>query len=63
VVQGVVERVAFAWSNPSDSAATGRYGDDLRLFYTVAFAGADLFEADADHTITADLGEDDLEVA
>jgi nitrile hydratase len=61
--EGVVERVAFAWCGPTDSAATGRYGDNLQLFYTVAFAGADLFEADADHTITADLGEGDLEVA
>ena len=29
--------------------------------YTVAFAASDLFGAGADHTVTADLGESDLE--
>jgi hypothetical protein len=29
--------------------------------YTVAFAAADVFGPAADHTITADLGESDLE--
>jgi hypothetical protein len=29
--------------------------------YTVAFAAADLFGPAADHTITADFGESDLE--
>jgi hypothetical protein len=60
--EGLVERVAFAWPSPSDSAATGRYGD-LELVYTIAFAAADLFGADADHILTADLGEGDLEAA
>ena len=57
---GTVERVACAWPNPGESAATGRYGDP-ELVYTVAFAGADLFGPEADHTVTADLGESDLE--
>jgi nitrile hydratase len=57
---GRVERAAFAWPNPTESAATGRYGEP-ELVYTVAFAGTDLFGPDADHTVTADLGEDDLE--
>jgi nitrile hydratase len=60
--EGVVERVAFAWPNPGESATTGRYGD-LELVYTVAFAAADLFGAGADHVLTADLGESDLEAA
>jgi nitrile hydratase subunit beta len=59
---GVVERVAFAWPNPGESAATGRYGD-LELVYTIAFAAADLFGAGADHVLTADLAESDLEPA
>ena len=57
---GRVERVAFAWPNPAESAATGNYGEP-ELVYTVAFAAADLFGACADHTITADLPESDLE--
>jgi nitrile hydratase subunit beta len=57
---GTVERVACAWPNPSESAATGTYGEP-ELVYTVAFNGADLFGADADHTVTADFGESDLE--
>lgn len=60
--EGVVERPAFAWPDPGESAATGRYGD-LELFYTVAFTAAELFGADADHILTADLGESDLEPA
>ena len=60
--EGLVERVAFAWPNPCDSAATGSYGD-LELVYTVAFTAADLFGAGADHVLTADLGESDLEPA
>ena len=60
--EGLVERVAFAWPNPGDSATTGSYGD-LELVYTVAFTAADLFGADADHILTADLGEGDLEAA
>jgi hypothetical protein len=59
---GSVERVACAWPNPGESAATGRYGDP-ELVYTVAFAGADLFGSDADHIVTADLAESDLEEA
>ena len=42
------------------SAATGTYGEP-ELVYTVAFAGTDLFGPAADHTLTADLGESDLE--
>ncbi len=57
---GTVERVAFAWPNPTESAATGTYGEP-ELVYTVAFAGTDLFGPAADHTLTADLGESDLE--
>jgi nitrile hydratase len=57
---GHVERVAFAWPNPTESAATGRYGEP-ELVYTVTFDAADLFGPDADHTVTADLGESDLE--
>jgi len=57
---GRVERVAFAWPNPGESAATGTYGEP-ELVYTVAFAAAELFGPPADHTITADLGESDLE--
>ena len=38
----------------------GTYGEP-ELVYTVAFAAADLFGPAADHTLTADLGESDLE--
>ena len=57
---GAVQRVACAWPNPGESAATGRYGEP-EVVYTVAFAGADLFGPGADHTVTADLAESDLE--
>ena len=57
---GRVERVACAWPNPAESAATGAYGE-LELVYTVAFPAAELFDPAADHTLTADLGESDLE--
>ena len=57
---GTVEHVAFAWPNPGESAATGTYGEP-ELVYTVAFPAADLFDPAADHTVTADLGESDLE--
>ena len=57
---GHVERVAFAWPNPGESAATGAYGEP-ELVYTVAFSGADLFGPVADHTLSADLAESDLE--
>jgi nitrile hydratase subunit beta len=57
---GRVERVAVAWPNPGASAATGIYGEP-ELVYTVAFAGSDLFGGGADHTVTADLAESDLE--
>lgn len=60
--EGTVERVAFAWPDPGESAATDSYGEP-ELVYTVAFAGTDLFGAGADHTVTADLGEHDLEAA
>jgi nitrile hydratase len=57
---GRVERVAFAWPNPGQSAANGTYGES-ELVYTVAFAAAVLFDRGADHILTADLGESDLE--
>jgi nitrile hydratase len=57
---GRIERVACAWPNPGESAATGNYGEP-ELVYTVAFAAAELFDAAADHTLTADLAESDLE--
>lgn len=57
---GRVERVACAWPNPGESAATGSYGEP-ELVYTVAFSAAELFDPTADHTITADLAESDLE--
>jgi len=57
---GRVERVACVWPNPGDSAATGTYGDP-ELVYTVAFNGEDLFGPGADHTLSADLPESDLE--
>jgi nitrile hydratase subunit beta len=57
---GTVERAAFSWPSPAESAATGRYGN-AEVVYTVAFAAADLFGPDHDHTVTADLGESDLE--
>ena len=57
---GTVESIAFAWPNPGESAATGTYGEP-ELVYTVAFAAADLFGPAADHTLTADFGESDLE--
>ena len=57
---GSVQRVACAWPNPGESAASGTYGDPERV-YTVAFAGSDLFGSDADHVVTADLSESDLE--
>jgi nitrile hydratase len=57
---GRIERVAFAWPNPGESAATGKYGEP-ELVYTVAFAADALFDPAADHTLTADLPERDLE--
>jgi nitrile hydratase subunit beta len=57
---GRVERVAFAWPNPGESAATGTYGEP-ELVYTVAFAAAGLFGPAADHIVTADFAESDLE--
>jgi nitrile hydratase len=57
---GRVERAAFAWPAPSESAERGTYGEP-ELVYTVAFSGSDLFGPAADHTLTADLGETDLE--
>jgi nitrile hydratase len=57
---GRIERVAFAWPNPGESAETGVYGQP-ELVYTVAFAAAELFGPCADHTLTADIGESDLE--
>jgi nitrile hydratase subunit beta len=57
---GRVERVACAWPNPSQSAATGTYGEP-ELVYSVAFAATDLFGDTAAHTVVADLAESDLE--
>lgn len=57
---GTVDRIACTWPNPGDSAASGTYGD-RELVYTVVFAGSDLFGGDADHIVTADLSESDLE--
>jgi nitrile hydratase subunit beta len=57
---GRVERVACVWPNPGDSAASGTYGQP-ELVYTVAFTGCDLFGPGADHTVSADLSESDLE--
>jgi nitrile hydratase len=57
---GQIERTAFAWPNPGESAATGRYGAP-ELVYTVAFAASDLFGPAANHVLTADLAESDIE--
>jgi nitrile hydratase subunit beta len=59
---GTIERAACAWPVPTESAATGRYGE-LEVIYTVAFTAADLFGPGHDHILTADLGESDLEEA
>jgi hypothetical protein len=58
---GHVERVACVWPNPGDSAANGTYGHP-ELVYTVVFKGVDLFGPAADHTVSADLPESDLEM-
>jgi nitrile hydratase subunit beta len=60
--EGEIVRVAFAWPNPGESAASGIYGAP-ELVYTVRFAADELFGAGADHVVVADLGESDLEVA
>jgi|HubBroStandDraft_1064217.scaffolds.fasta_scaffold84219_2 hypothetical protein len=60
--EGRIEWLACAWPNPTASAATGTYGK-AELVYTVAFNAADLFGPSADHTVTADLAESDLETA
>jgi nitrile hydratase len=57
---GTVDRLACAWPKPEESAATDSYGEP-ELVYTVSCAAAELFGPDADHTLTADLGESDLE--
>src|SRR5579863_1984318 len=57
---GRVERVACVWPNPGDSAARGTYGEP-QLVYTVVFHGGDLFGPSAEHTLSADLPESDLE--
>jgi hypothetical protein len=59
---GRIERSAFAWPKPSESAANGTYGEP-ELVYSVMFSGEDLFGPEADHAVSADLGEDDLERA
>jgi hypothetical protein len=60
--EGDVERVAFAWPDPTDSAASGTYGV-AELVYTVRFAATELFGPGADHIVVADLTERDLEAA
>ena len=57
---GLVERLACVWPNPGDSADSGTYGQP-ELVYTVAFEAGDLFGPGADHTLSADLPESDLE--
>jgi nitrile hydratase len=59
---GRIERVACAWPNPGQSAASGVYGEP-ELVYTVMFSGRTLFGPPADHVVSADLGESDLEEA
>jgi nitrile hydratase subunit beta len=59
---GHVERVACVWPVPTESAATGTYGEG-EIVYTVAFAARELFDPGADHILTADIGESDLEIA
>ena len=58
--EGDVERVACAWPDPGESAATGTYGEPEPV-YTVRFAGGELFGPGADHVVQADLGERALE--
>jgi hypothetical protein len=58
--EGRIERVAFAWPNPMESARNGFYGQP-EVVYTVSFAGAELFGPPADHTVSADLSERELE--
>jgi hypothetical protein len=60
--EGEIERVSFAWPNPSQSAASGTYGEP-ELVYAVRFAANELFGGGADHVVMADLGESDLEAA
>jgi len=57
---GRIERVACVWPNPGESAASGTYGES-ELVYTVAFDATELFDATADHILTADFAESDLE--
>jgi nitrile hydratase subunit beta len=58
--EGDIERVAFVWPNPGESAASGRYGEP-EFVYTVRFAAEELFGPGADHAVLADLGQSDLE--
>ncbi len=59
---GTVRCVACVWPDPARSAATGVYGGPV-VHYTVSFAAVDLFGPGADHVITADVIETDLEAA
>jgi nitrile hydratase len=59
---GTIMRRSCAWSHPTQSAATGRHGA-MEHIYTVSFPAADLFGAGADHTVTVDVWERDLEEA
>ncbi len=58
---GTIVRRSCAWSHPTESAATGRYGP-MEHIYGVAFSAADLFGA-GDHTLLVDIWERDLEEA
>ncbi len=59
---GTVIRRSCAWSHPTASAATGRYGPSEHV-YSVAFPAFELFGPGADHTVVVDVWESDLEEA
>lgn len=60
--EGVIERIALFWPSPTESAATGTYGP-VEPVYTVRFPATELFGPGADHVVSADLPEPDLEAA
>jgi hypothetical protein len=57
---GTVMRHSFVWPHPTPSAETGRHGP-MEHVYAVAFPAAELFDAEADHTVVLDVWERDLE--
>jgi nitrile hydratase subunit beta len=57
---GVVIRHLPPWPKPTISAATGRYDDGWEHVYSVEVPAAELF-GDADHLVTLDIWESDLE--